>query len=370
MSANIRPSGTFDTTYAQDIALNRTRADKLIKYGLMALLLLVPLLTIKGGLGLSILPESLVGTILRISILVIAVQGLNILTGYTGQVSLGHASFMAVGAYASAILVRQFGFTFWTALPTAALITGMVGLLFGVPSLRVKGFYLSMATLAAQFIIPWVLRYPMKDYSNGSNPLEVPIPTFFGLSLGSDTAFYYVAIPLSLLLALMARNISRTRTGRAFISIRDNDLAAELLGINVFSYKLQAFFLSAVYAGIAGALMAFESNSLSLDFFDPSRSIEMLAMLVIGGAGYALGPLFGVAFVNLLTQSIIPAIIPPIYAALPSLLPFLNPINAFAALNPILFGSALILFLIIEPRGLAYRWEIFKISWKIRPYAN
>lgn len=370
MSANIRPSGTFDTSYNQDLALNRTRTDKLIKYILMAILLAVPFLTIKGGLGLSILPESLVGTILRIGILVIAVQGLNILTGYTGQVSLGHAAFMAVGAYSSAILVRQFGFTFWTALPAAALITGMVGLLFGLPSLRVKGFYLSMATLAAQFIIPWVLRFPLESITNGSRPLEVPIPEFFGLSLGTDVAFYYVAIPLSLLLALAARNISRTRTGRAFISIRDNDLAAELLGINVFMYKLQAFFLSAVYAGIAGALMAFESNSLSLDFFGPSVSIEMLAMLIIGGAGYSLGPLFGVGFVNLLTQSVIPAIVPPIYAVLPSLLPFLDPINAFAALNPILFGAALMLFLIIEPRGLAYRWEIFKISWKIRPYAN
>lgn len=370
MSANIRPSGTFDTRYSQDIALNRTRTDKLIKYVLMAILLIIPLLTLKGGLGLNILPESIVGTILRIGMLVIAVQGLNILTGYTGQVSLGHAAFMAVGAYSSAILVRNYGFTFWTALPAAALITGLVGLLFGLPSLRVKGFYLSMATLAAQFIIPWVLRYPMESLTNGSRPLEVPVPTFFGLSLGTDVAFYYVAIPLSLLLALAARNISRTRTGRAFISIRDNDLAAELLGINVFIYKLQAFFLSAVYAGIAGALLAFETNSISLDFFGPAVSIEMLAMLIIGGAGYSLGPLFGVGFVNLLTQSVIPAIIPPIYAVLPALLPFLDPINAFAALNPLLFGAALMLFLILEPRGLAYRWEILKISWKIRPYAN
>lgn len=370
MSANIRPSGTFDTTYAQDIALNRTRTDKLIKYFLMAALLIIPLLTLRGPFGLNILPESIVGTVLRIAILVVAVQGLNILTGYTGLVSLGHAAFMAVGAYSSAILVREFGFTFWTALPTAALITGLVGILFGLPSLRVKGFYLSMATLAAQFIIPWVLRYPMADLTNGSRPLEVPIPEFFGLSLGSNAAFYYVAVPLSLLLALAARNISRTRTGRAFISIRDNDLAAELLGINVFRYKLQAFFLSAVYAGIAGALLAFESNSISLDFFGPAVSIEMLAMLIIGGAGYSLGPLFGVGFLNLLTQSVIPWLIPIIYTGLPALLPFLEPINAFAALNPLLFGFALMVFLIVEPRGLAYRWEILKISWKIRPYAN
>jgi branched-chain amino acid transport system permease protein len=370
MSANIRPSGVFDTSYAQDIALNRTRTDKAIKYILMALLLVVPLLTSRGPFGLSILPDVLTGTILRIAVLVIAVQGLNILTGYTGLVSLGHAAFMAVGAYASAILVRDFGFTFWTALPTAALITGLVGILFGLPSLRVKGFYLSMATLAAQFIIPWVLRYPLEAYTNGARPLEVPIPHFFGLSLGPTAAFYYVAVPLSLILALAARNISRTRVGRAFISVRDNDLAAELLGINVFWYKLQAFFISAVYAGVAGALLAFDTNSISLDFFGPTVSIELLAMLIIGGAGYPLGPLFGVGFVNLLTQSVIPWLIPMIYAGLPALLPFLDPINAFAALNPLLFGLALMVFLIVEPRGLAYRWEILKIGWKIRPYAN
>ncbi|MBK8137642.1 MAG: branched-chain amino acid ABC transporter permease [Chloroflexi bacterium] len=369
MSANIRPSGVYDTTYAQDISLNRTRGDKLMSYGALALLLLLPLLTLDGPFGLNIVPQSLIGTIIRIAILVIAVQGLNILTGYTGLVSLGHAAFLAVGAYSSAYMVRSLGFSFWTALPAAALFTGVIGLIFGLPSLRVKGFYLSMATLAAQFIIPWFLRYPLAPISNGSNPLEVPIPTLGPISFGPDGAMYYVVILLAVGAALFARNISRTRTGRAFISIRDNDLAAELLGINVFAYKLQAFFLSAVYAGVAGTLMAFHINNISLDFFGPSVSIEMLAMLIIGGAGYPLGPLLGVAFVNLLTQNIIPSIIPSLYASLPGLLPFLNPVNVFAALNPLLFGLSLIVFLIVEPRGLAYRWEILKISWKIRPYS-
>jgi branched-chain amino acid transport system permease protein len=197
----------------------------------------------------------------------------------------------------------------------------------------------------------------------------VPIPTLGPISFGADSAMYYIVIPIAIAASLFARNITRTRTGRAFISVRDNDLAAELLGINVFAYKLQAFFLSAVYAGIAGCLMAFHTNNISLDFFGPGVSIEMLAMLIIGGAGYPLGPLFGVAFVSLLTQNIIPSIIPPLYASLPALLPFLNPVNVFAALNPLLFGLSLMVFLIIEPRGLAYRWEILKISWKIRPYS-
>jgi len=176
-------------------------------------------------------------------------------------------------------------------------------------------------------------------------------------------------VPLSILLMLLARNVMRTRTGRAFISVRDNDLAAELLGINIFTYKLQAFFLSALYAGIAGCLLAYERNTLSPDFFSLEVSIELLAMLVIGGAGFPKGPLFGVAFVKLMTSAVIPALGPVFNAILPPLLPFIDPVNIGTSLKPIMFGLALLLFLIIEPRGLAYRWEILKYSWKIRPYA-
>ncbi len=370
MAANIRPAGVFDTTYAQDIALNRTRGDKLVSAFLLLLVLLVPLLTLEGPFGLNIIPQLWIGTIMRIAIFTIAVQGLNILVGYSGQTSLGHAAFMAVGAYSAGIFARELGFTIWAAVPAAALVTGLLGLLFGLPSLRVKGFYLAMATLAAQFIIPWVLRYPMEGLTNGSRPMEVPIPYLGPLSLSSDGAMYYVVIPVAVLMALAARNISRTRVGRALISIRDNDLAAEQLGINVFTYKLQAFFLSSVFAGVAGALLAFQSNSLSLDKFTLQLSIEFLAMLVIGGAGFPLGPLFGVAFVNLLSQNLIPLLSSSLKQSLPSLLPFIAAGNIEAALSPMLFGLALILFLIIEPRGLAHRWEIFKISWKIRPYSH
>ena len=485
--SNIRPAGTFDTNYAKDMALNRTRADKFWKYGLFIALLFVPLLVGSGPLGQHILPDQMIGTFVQIAILIIAVQGLNILIGFTGQTSLGHAAFVAVGAYSAAIMVREFGVNPWLSIPLAGLITGLVGLLFGLPSLRVKGFYLAMATLAAQFIIPWVLRYPMEDMTGGTRPLTVPalmigpftqydsqtfddsvnltignegesggidlegivvdvmtvrfsetigtlpdielidpqgdvvvsgdidinvfteptdvegeeritgfeyvaskhgeyqiniIPTDESetvtaevtlrqaISFSNEIAIYYVVIPASVFLMLAARNVMRTRTGRAFVSVRDNDLAAELLGINVFTYKLRAFFLGSVYAGIAGALLAFETNSLSLDAFQLNSSIEMLAMLIIGGAGFALGPLFGVSFVRLLTASVIPLIAPPLRETiLPSIFPFLDLVNINAAVNPLLFGLALMLFLIIEPRGIAHRWEILKVAWKIRPYS-
>jgi branched-chain amino acid transport system permease protein len=190
------------------------------------------------------------------------------------------------------------------------------------------------------------------------------------LSFASDYAMYYIIIPLSVFLMLAARNIIRTRVGRAFISVRDNDLAAELLGINVFTYKLQAFFLSAVYAGIAGALFAAETNSLSLQAFQLDRSIEFLAMLIVGGAGFPLGAMFGASFFTLMNEFVIPNITTTLRETLPDLLPFVEAVNIQASINPILFGSILIIFLILEPRGIAYRWEILKVAWKIRPYSQ
>jgi branched-chain amino acid transport system permease protein len=363
MASNIRPAGTFDTSYRDDIALNRTRGDRLLSYGAFLLVLLVPVLT-----GLRIIPEFWIGTLNNIAIFTIAVQGMNILIGYTGQISLGHAAFMAVGAYSAAIMARTWGFPFWLTIPLGALFTGVVGLIFGLPSLRVKGFYLAMATLAAQFIIPWALQYPLAHITNGANPLPVPVAQLGPIVLNTDVAMFYVIIPVSVLMMLAARNIIRTRTGRAFISIRDNDLAAELLGINVFSYKLQAFFLSALYAGFAGGLFAYDTNSLSLQAFQLDASIEMLAMLVIGGAGFPLGPLFGVAFFNLLNQFIF-TVAPFLRATLPGMFPFVQPENIGATVKPTLRGFVLIILLITMPRGLAYYWEIFKISWKIRPYS-
>ena len=471
--ANINPAGIFDTTYKEDLSIDRTARDKLWKNLAFLALLVLPLLSVSGPFRIGLVGDQYIGLIARIAIFVIAVQGLNILVGYTGQISLGHAAFMAIGAYSSAILARELGFTFWTALPVSALLTGVVGLVFGLPSLRVKGFYLAMATLAAQFIIPWVLRYPMEDLTGGRRPLSVPAPivgpfgsyaediinnetplvftagdpylvdvislevtVFEGVqpsielrnprgdvvppgdfnmsaetdsegnirrfsfiatkagkhtisitsgqngaafsatvrrgrafSFATDTAMYYIIVPLSVLMMFLARNITRTRTGRALVSVRDNDLAAELLGINVFGYKLRAFFLSAVYAGVAGCLLAFERNSLSLDMFQLDISIEMLAMLIIGGAGFPLGALFGVTFIRVLQEAAIPAIRPALLEILPNLFPFIEVVNITSAINPILFGGALIVFLVLEPRGIAHRWEVFKVAWKIRPYS-
>lgn len=383
MADNIRPAGTFDTSYREDMSLERTGGNRLRAYGLFLALLLLPMLTREGPLGLNLIPPYLISTVNTIAIFVIAAQGLNILVGYTGQISLGHAAFMGVGAYSSALLAKGFAvpigetlfqvgpMPFWFALPLAAIFTGVIGLLFGLPSLRVKGFYLAMATLAAQFILPWIIEHPFGDLTKAPRPLQdIPSPSLGPITFSSEAGMFYIIVPLSVLLMLAARNILRTRTGRAFVSIRDNDLAAELLGINIFNYKLQSFFLSALYAGVAGALLAFEQNTLSIESFKLNTSIELLAMLVIGGAGFPQAALFGVAFVKLLTNVLIPSLGGPLFnQILPPLLPFIDPVNIGSALPPMLFGLSLVLFLIFEPRGLAYRWEILRIAWKIRPYS-
>jgi branched-chain amino acid transport system permease protein len=371
MSANIRPSGVFDTNYKQDLAINRTPMSRLLVNGMFLILLALPLLTSESPLGLNIVPLSWIGTITQIAIFSIAVQGLNILIGYTGQISLGHAAFMAVGAYSAAIFNREMGVPFFLSIPLAALFTGVVGLLFGLPSIRVKGFYLGMATLAAQFIIPWIIsKSPLNVLTNGDNPLDVPPAVLGPLNFTSDSAMFYLVIPLAVLLFFLARNIIRTRVGRAFVSIRDNDLAAELLGINVFSYKLQAFFLSSVYAGIAGALAAYDTGAINYTTYNLDKSVLFLAMLVVGGAGFPLGAVFGATFLTLLQFNIIPPLSQTLKEVLPGLLPFIQEVNIEASLRPFLFGFSLILFLILLPRGIAYQWEIFKIAWRIRPYSN
>lgn len=384
MADNIRPAGVFNTSYEDDLELNRTIGDKFGVYFGFFLLLIVPFISSNGLLGSLTggfgLPAHWQTIFMGIAIFVIAAQGLNILVGYTGQISLGHAAFMGVGAYTTALLSKGFtvgdlsvpALNFVIALPLGALTAGLVGILFGLPSLRVKGFYLAMATLAAQFIIPWVIENPLKPWTNAPLALqEIPAPSIFGFEFSgqNEWAMYIFIMVAAVLLMLVARNIIRTRTGRAFISIRDNDLAAELLGINVFWYKLQAFFLSAVYAGIAGGLLALERNNLSTAGFHLDASIVLLAMLVIGGAGFPLAPLFGVTFVRILEQAVIPAIGPVFNSFLPALLPFVDSVNIGASLTPILFGTALVIFLIVEPRGIAYRWEIMRIAWKIRPYS-
>jgi branched-chain amino acid transport system permease protein len=287
-----------------------------------------------------------------------------LLTGYTGQISLGQAAFMTTGGYLSALFVNQLGWPFFLSLPMAALGAGLIGLLFGLPSLRVKGFYLVMATLAAQFIIPWFTRNAFKDFLNGAQGLNVLVPTIFGLEINTPQRYLILTLTVLILTTIIAHNVSRSRLGRAFITIRDNDLAAEVLGVNLFRVKLQAFFLAAVFAGLAGALAAHQLRHINSETFNLTDSIIFMGMLVIGGLGSNLGPFFGAVVVELLIE--IATILGPLFS---DILPA-TAYGAVQALRPLFFGTALMLFLIFEPRGLAYRWNVVKAAWRLRPFSH
>lgn len=352
--AILRPAGEFDTSYASDMATIR----RPWQWGLLFVFIL----------ALYTLPvyasQSVVALVNRIGITIIAVQGLSLLTGYTGQISLGQAAFMTTGGYISALLVNNLGWPFFAALPVAALGAGVVGLVFGLPSLRVKGFYLTMATLAAQFIIPWFTRNAFPDLLGGAQGLNVQVPVLLGIEFDSPQRYLYITLTVLIFSTVAAYNVSRSRLGRTFVAIRDHDLAAELLGVNPFKYKLVAFFLAAVYAGTAGALAAHQLRHLNSETFNLIDSVIFLGMLVIGGLGSNLGPIFGAIVVELLVE--LATLFGPFFISIfPS-----TAAGAVQALRPLFFGAALMLFLIFEPRGLAHRWRLFKAAWRLRPFSH
>ena len=352
--AILRPSGEFDTSYARDIATIRRPWQWGLLFAFIAALYTLPFY---GS-------QSLVSLVNRIGISIITVQGLNLLTGYTGQISLGQAAFMTVGGYISALLVNNLGWSFFAALPAAALGAGLVGLIFGLPSLRVKGFYLVMATLAAQFIIPWFTRNAFPDLLNGAQGLNVQVPVLFGLEFNTPQRYLYLTLTVLIFTTLLAHNASRSRMGRAFVAIRDNDLAAELLGVNLFAYKLQAFFLAAVFAGLAGSLAAHNIRHINSETFGLVDSVIFLGMLIVGGLGSNLGPFFGAVIVELLIEGA--TLFGPLFISIfPS-----TAAGAVQALRPLFFGLALTLFLIFEPRGLAHRWYLLKAAWRLRPFSH
>ena len=295
-----------------------------------------------------------------IGIAIISVHGLSILTGYCGQISIGHVGFMAVGAYTSAILSAKLGWPFWATLPSASLAAGMAGLIFGLPSLKIKGFYLIMATIAAHFIIIWLILqlYPL---TGGADGFAVPRPDIAGFVFKSKAGYFYLVMVFACLATYTTQNIVRTRAGRAFVAIRDNELAAEVMGINLWSYKLQAFFIGCVYAGVAGALLIHYYAWASTELFPFMDSVWYLGMLIVGGMGSVTGAIFGAIFLKLLDELV--TIVGPILSA--AIAP-----QAAASLGLITRGLVIILFLIFEPRGLAHRWEIIKGYFRLWPFSH
>jgi branched-chain amino acid transport system permease protein len=343
--------GDFRTTYGEDMAIFDTSfARRALGIFLVVLFLLPQAAT---SYWLDVLN--------RIGIAVIGAVGLNILTGFTGQISLGNAAFLAVGGYTTAALAGKLGLPFPLVIPLAGLVTALVGMVFGVPSLRLKGLYLAMATLAAHFLVEFVVSH-WDSMTGGVNGISLPAAQLFGFALDSDKRLFYVIMPVAIGLLLFAKNLFRTKVGKAFVAIRDQDISAEVMGVSVYRYKLLSFGVSAFYVGVAGSLLAYQARILSPENFPITVAIDYLGMIIIGGMGSILGSIFGAIFITLL-----PEVLRLGTGALAGSLPGL--VELFASLKMGIFGLTIVLFLMFEPDGMAARWHTIKNYWKLYPFS-
>jgi branched-chain amino acid transport system permease protein len=344
-------SGIYHTTYEQDMALRRTPAQKIRLVLVIALALIFPFLAGRYYLNLAN----------QVGIAVIGAIGLNILVGYTGQISLGQGGFLAVGAYTAGILTARYGVPWWLSTPIACLVTALVGMVFGIPSLRLKGLYLAIATLAAQVIILWVVTH-WKAVTGGVEALVVPAPSLFGRRINTDFTFYWVIWGCAALVTILTVNLLRSRFGRAFIAIRDQDIAASVMGVDLFKYKLLAFAISSFFVGLAGALTAHYRTIVTWERFTIDVSVTYLAMIIIGGLGSITGSYFGAAFMTLL-----PALLTNLGRVLKSTFPMVEGLIPFFQLA--IFGLVIILFLIFEPEGLNKIWKDVKNYFSLWPFS-
>jgi branched-chain amino acid transport system permease protein len=321
--------------------------------GLLLLFVVIPFIT--SPYNLYILNS--------IGIYAIAAIGLNLLIGYTGQISLGHGAFFGVGAYTAAILATKTGFPIWLSVPAAGIVTAAVGIIFGLPSARLKHLYLLIATLAGQFIIEYVL-VQWESLTGGAEGISIIGATFLKIDLGNDRTFYFLIFICFAIMTWIAVNLVRTRYGRAFIAIRDNDQAAEGMGIPIFRYKLLSFAISSFYAGFAGGLYAYYMMSITPEPFNLWLSIVFIAMIIIGGLGNVPGSVFGAIFIIVLEE------------LLSHGTQYLMNVGAsagaaitIAPLREFVFGLAIVLFVIFEPKGLAEVWRIIRSSFRLWPFS-
>ncbi len=343
--------GVFHTSYASDMGLRRKPVERVRLVLLIVAIVVFPFVASPYWLGLGN----------QIAIAAIGAIGLNILVGYTGQISLGQGAFMAVGAYTAGLLTLRLGMPWGASLALGCLATAAVGTFFGIPSLRLKGLYLAIATLAAQEIIEWVVTH-WTALTGGTEALVLSAPRLFGVRLNTDFNFYWIAVGLAGATALFTANLFRSRVGRAFLAVRDQDVAASVIGVNVFRHKLLAFAVSSFFVGLAGGLIAFYRNIVSWERFTLETSIIYLAMIIVGGLGTIRGSLLGAALITLL-----PAAINNVGRALQGSAPALA--TVLPHVQQAVFGLVIILFLVFEPEGLSKMWRNVKDYFHVWPFA-
>jgi len=351
-----RENGQFKISYRQDQALLPISQDRIFMLALLAFAFIgVPFLA-SNYLFLSIINPFL--------IMALAALGLNLLVGYCGQISIGHAAFMSVGAYAAYnLMLRVPQLNFLVVLVLAGLIAAAVGMLFGIPSLRIKGLYLAVATLAAQFFIDWLFaRVKWFTGYEASGSVSTPVLDLFGWHLDSPAKKYLFLLGVVTVFTLLARNLVRSHIGRAWMAIRDMDVAAEVIGIRPVYAKLTAFGVSSFYVGVAGALWGFVFlGSWEPLAFNINLSLNLLFMIIIGGMGSILGSFFGALFIVALPIALdrVPAWVgAPLSTAMAS------------HLASMIFGALIVFFLIVEPHGLARLWAIGKEKLRLWPFPH
>jgi branched-chain amino acid transport system permease protein len=349
-------SSTAVFSYGEDERIFRT----LFKRVWFVIFLLFVAITFVGstfGIGANEY-HYFIGNLILVNL--IAAIGLNLLVGFTGLLSLGHAAFMGVGAYTSALLITKLGCPFSLSILLAGLVAALSGIVVGIPSLRIKGFYLMVATLAFQFVIEYVIIH-WDSVTRGIRGIELPTPHLFGISLEKNQTYFLFLFVLAVILMWGAKNITRSKIGRAFIAIRDNDVSAEIIGISIFRYKLLSFAISAFYAGVAGAVFAGFLRTAIPEEYVFLNSIIFLVMVLVGGLGRLVGTVFGVIFITLVPVllDLIVSYIGRVYD--PNFTIYLGP------MKELVFGGLIILFILFEPEGLVGIWIKFRDYFRIWP---
>jgi len=343
--------GVYRTSYQQDLAFHPTPLSVGRGWVLVALLYLVPPLL--SNYYLSIMNQ--------VVVFAVAAMGLNILLGFAGQISIGHGAFTGMGAFMTGYLMAKHGVSFWLAMPLGGLTAAAVGALFGLPSARLKGLYLAIASLAAQVILDFFyLR--ANWFTGGVNSRSVARPSLFGFKFDGELSYLYLSLTVALILGVFAQNLLRTRFGRSLVAVRDRDLAAEVMGIDLFKTKVMAFAVSAFFAGIAGALWAPYVMIINPEQFTYHLSIELLAMVIIGGLGSVMGSVYGAVF-----MTVLPIFVREVAKPLSEIIPSIS--DKLLLLKDISFGAAIILFLAFEPDGLAKLWRNVKDYFRLWPFS-
>lgn len=343
-------SGAFRTSYARDMALVESRPRWIALAAFAIALLALPAVASRFVLEL----------VSQAALAAVGALALNLLTGMAGQISLGHAGFLATGAFTVGILVEEAGAGPWLTLPAAAVVGGLLGLVVGAPSLRLKGLYLALGTLAMHYVVLWIAGEYQARYGFYTG-VTVPPLVLGGLAVRTTMQWYYALVGVAALATFLCANLTRSRVGRGWMAVRDREIAAASLGIAVARYKLLAFVASAVMTSLAGAIWAYQRSFVSVEAFGFSVTLEYIAMVIIGGLGSVLGALIGAAFVTLL-----PYLIDAIVGALPfgaTAEYYLFPLK-FGA-----FGLLMALFLLFEPQGLVGIWQRVRnwvVLWPLR----